>query len=165
MPASGAASLGAQMRQVRRCRVGERARGQGRAAGAQGQHRLSEAGAQNARTALGQAGVGFNGLFLSTGSAINWANGDVTITHGSTNFVTVAGGDFVMGAGLSTAAVDGLPYIPTSTSASTSAPTGRTGTGPMVYNTAQNRLWIYNGAWRSVLLASSAVRRAVWSRS
>jgi hypothetical protein len=113
----------------------------------------------NAALALGSGSLGWNGAFLSTGTAINWANGDVTLTHGSTNLVTLAGGDLAIGASaLSTSAVDGLIYIPSSTSSSTSAPigtpTGRTGTVPMVYATGSNRLWIYNGAWRSVVLSS-----------
>ena len=113
----------------------------------------------NGGMSLGVAGTAFSNMFLSTGAAINWANGDVTITHGSTNLVTLAGGDFAVGsAALSTSAVDGLLYIPSSTSGSTSAPigtpTGRTGTVPMVYATGSNRLWVYNGAWRSVSLSS-----------
>lgn len=59
---------------------------------------------------------------------------------------------------LSTAATDGLLHIPTSTSGSTSAPIGTpttyTGAAPMVYDTGSNRLWVYNGAWRSVALSS-----------
>ena len=61
-------------------------------------------------------------------------------------------------AALSTAATDGLLYVPTSTAASTAAPIGTptsyTGMVPLLYNTSQNRLWIYNGAWRSVALTT-----------
>lgn len=39
---------------------------------------------------LGSAAAGFDDLFLASGSVINWANGDVTITH-ATNTLTFAG--------------------------------------------------------------------------
>jgi len=60
---------------------------------------------------------------------------------------------------LSTAATDGFLYIPTSTAASTAAPTATptayTGMVPLLYNTAQNRLWINGGGtWRSVALST-----------
>jgi hypothetical protein len=108
---------------------------------------------------LGTTAIFWSGLFLASGAAVNFNNGDVTLTHGSTNLLTVAGGDFAVGAtALSTSAVDGLIYIPSSTSGSTLAPigtpTGRTGTVPMVYATGNNRLWVYNGAWRSTTLSS-----------
>jgi hypothetical protein len=77
------------------------------------------------------------------------------------NRLTISGLNVVApinGAALSTAATDGLLYIPTSTAASTAAPIGTptafTGSVPLLYNTAQNRLWIYNGAWRSVALTT-----------
>ena len=73
----------------------------------------------------------------------------------------IPGASVVIGyssAALSSAATDGLLYIPTSTSASTAAPIGtptaHNATVPLLYNTSQNRLWIYNGAWRSVALAT-----------
>lgn len=47
----------------------------------------------NAGSALGTTALGWNGLHLATGTAINWVNGDVTITH-SSNVLTVAGGTF-----------------------------------------------------------------------
>lgn len=55
---------------------------------------------------------------------------------------------------LSTAATDGFLYIPTSTLASTATgptatPSTYAGHVPMLYNTAQNRLWIFSGGnWR-----------------
>jgi len=49
--------------------------------------------ASNAGLALGATTLGFNGLHLSTGTAINWANGEMTITETSANLLTVAGGD------------------------------------------------------------------------
>jgi len=48
---------------------------------------------------------------------------------------------------------DGFNYIPAAVGAPTGVPTAKAGYVPMYYNTGNNRLYVYNGAWRSVLLA------------
>lgn len=48
------------------------------------------------------------------------------------------------GAALLTTATDGFTYIPTVASTAAGTPTGFTGTAPMIYDTGNNRLWIYN---------------------
>lgn len=45
--------------------------------------------------ALGASGTAFSDLFLASGAVINFAAGDVTLTHG-TNELTVGGGDFLI---------------------------------------------------------------------
>lgn len=54
---------------------------------------------------------------------------------------------------LGTTVTDGFLYIPTSAGAPTGVPTAQTGTVAMEYDTTNNRLYVYNGAWKSVVLA------------
>jgi hypothetical protein len=56
-------------------------------------------------------------------------------------------------AALATNATDGFLYIPTSAGAPTGTPTAYTGRVAMEYDTTNNKLYIYNGAWKSVALA------------
>jgi|SRR5581483_2391174 len=66
-----------------------------------------------------------------------------------------AAGSWVFGklAALTTTATDGFVYVPTSAGAPTGVPTGFTGKVAMEYDTTNNRLYVYNGAWKSVVLA------------
>jgi hypothetical protein len=64
-----------------------------------------------------------------------------------------AGGAVVGNAALSTSATDGFLYIPTCAGAPTGVPTTQTGTAATVYDTSNNKLYVYNGAWKSVTLA------------
>ena len=48
--------------------------------------------------ALGTTSLGFSDLHLATGGVINWANGEMTITEGDANTLTVAGGTFATAA-------------------------------------------------------------------
>ncbi len=52
----------------------------------------------NAGNALGTTALGWNGLNLSTGTAINFANGEVTLTETDANTLTLAGGSLSVGA-------------------------------------------------------------------
>lgn len=54
---------------------------------------------------------------------------------------------------LATNATDGFLYIPTSAGAPTGTPTTQTGTVALQYDTTNNNLYVYNGAWKKVLLA------------
>lgn len=64
-------------------------------------------------------------------------------------------GNIVLGAqsALATNATDGFTYIPTSAGTPTGVPTSYTGKVAMEYDTTNNKLYIYNGAWKSVTLA------------
>lgn len=63
-------------------------------------------------------------------------------------------GNVVIGTGaLSTSATDGFLYIPTSAGAPTGVPTTKTGMVALEYNTTNNNLYVYNGAWKKVALA------------
>lgn len=56
------------------------------------------------------------------------------------------------GSALSTTATDGFTYIPTSAGAPTGVPTAYTGTVAMEYDTTNDKLCVYNGAWKCVVL-------------
>jgi hypothetical protein len=65
-----------------------------------------------------------------------------------------ANGNVVIGTGaLSTGASNGFLYIPTCAGTPTGTPTSYTGRVPLVYDTSNNRLYVYNGSWKSVTLA------------
>jgi len=63
-------------------------------------------------------------------------------------------GNIVLGeqAALVTTATDGFVYIPTSAGVPTGTPTSFTGKVAMQYDTSNNKLYIYNGSWKSVTL-------------
>lgn len=78
----------------------------------------------------------------------NWAlglNGGIFI-NGVANTV-------LANASLATTAINGFLYIPTSAGIPTGVPTAFTGTVAMMYDTTGNKLYIYNGAWKSVGLS------------
>lgn len=57
-------------------------------------------------------------------------------------------------AALATSATDGFIYAPTVAGTPTGAPTGQTGTAPIVLDTTGSKLWAYiGGAWKSAALA------------
>jgi hypothetical protein len=56
-------------------------------------------------------------------------------------------------AALATNATNGFVYIPTQAGAPTGTPTSFAGKVAMTYDTTNNKLYIYNGAWKSVTLA------------
>jgi hypothetical protein len=60
-------------------------------------------------------------------------------------------GDVRMTTGISTSATDGFFRPPTCAGAPSGVPTG--GNGSLVYDTTNNKLYVYNGAWKSVTLA------------
>lgn len=67
--------------------------------------------------------------------------------------ITDNGNTVLSNAALATNATNGFVYIPTSAGAPTGTPTAYTGTVAMQYDTTNNKLYIYNGAWKSVTLA------------
>jgi hypothetical protein len=52
-----------------------------------------------------------------------------------------------------TTATEGFPYMPSVAGAPTGVPSAQTGYSPFVYDTTNNKLWVYNGAWRGTVLA------------
>ena len=55
-------------------------------------------------------------------------------------------------AALATTVTDGFFYIPTCAGAPTGVPTTKTGRIPMVYDSTNNKFYMYNGGWKSVTL-------------
>jgi hypothetical protein len=53
---------------------------------------------------------------------------------------------------LATTATSGHGYMPTCAGAPTGVPVARAGYVPFVYDTTNNKLWIYSGAWRGVVV-------------
>lgn len=111
-------------------------------------------------------------LFLSADSSNRLEGGIELITSGTASNrrlnincleqgvanrpVSVAnlGGGALLGeASLATNATSGFPYIPSCAGIPTGTPTVYTGMVPVVYDSTNNKFYVYNGAWKSVTLA------------
>lgn len=91
------------------------------------------------------------------------AAGDLLLRTGngaapSTKLGVTAAGNVVIGdpitpAALATSATNGFLYIPTCAGAPSGTPTAYTGHVAMVYDSTNNKLYVYNGAWKGITLA------------
>ncbi len=62
-------------------------------------------------------------------------------------------GNVVLGsAAIATNATDGFLYMVTCAGTPTGAPTGFTGRCAFVYDTSANKIWVYNGSWRGIVV-------------
>lgn len=78
-------------------------------------------------------------------------NGDLTTSDKLTVSLT---GNIVPGsAALGTTATDGFIYLQSCAGTPTGTPTSYTGRVACVYDTSNEKLYVYNGAWKSVTLA------------
>lgn len=68
-------------------------------------------------------------------------------------FVTGTGNVVVGSAAIATNATTGFLYMPSCAGTPTGTPVTYTGRTPMVYDTTNNKFYVYNGAWKSVTLA------------
>jgi hypothetical protein len=70
-------------------------------------------------------------------------------------FVITSTGNIICGvqSNLSTSATDGFLYIPKTAGAPTGVPTSVTGKVPMCYDSTNNKLYVYNGSWKSTTFA------------
>ncbi len=67
--------------------------------------------------------------------------------------ITKAGSVILADTVLATTATDGFTYVPTCAGIPTGVPTGQLGTAPVVYDTTDNKLYVYNGGWKSAAFA------------
>jgi len=81
--------------------------------------------------------------------------GTLSIKYGATAAQTVDSNlNVAIGtAAIATTATDGFLYIPTCAGAPTGTPTAKTGLAPMVYDSTNNKFWMYDGGWIGVALA------------
>jgi len=88
----------------------------------------------------------------TTPAAINGTSGTFSTTLTITGkFFVDANNNVAVGTGaLATTATNGFLYIPTTAGNPTGVPTAKTGLVAMVYDSTNDELFIYNGAWRSV---------------
>ena len=75
-------------------------------------------------------------------------------TSASTQLFKVTGKGSVVcnSAAIATNATDGFLYFPTCAGTPTGAPTANTGSAAMVYDTTANKIWVYNGSWRGIVV-------------
>lgn len=87
--------------------------------------------------------------------SINDANNATRgMEFGASSYLFSGSGSAVFGGGsIATTATDGFVYIRACAGTPTGVPTAQTGRVPMVFDTTNNKLWIYNGAWKGVVLA------------
>jgi hypothetical protein len=64
-------------------------------------------------------------------------------------------GSIVIGPGsaLAISATDGFLYIPACAGAPTGTPTANAGTVPIVFDTTNSKIWIFNGSWKGVAVS------------
>lgn len=87
-------------------------------------------------------------------SDINSASATWQLYMSGTAHSRIAGGSFIVGNGaLATNATDGFLYITTSAGAPSGTPTSWTGSAAFHFDSTNNRLYIYNGSWKSVAVA------------
>lgn len=83
----------------------------------------------------------------------NTDGGDFTYTL-SAGFGTGSYGDFIITPGVSTTTrKGGFLIMPVSNGTPTGTPTNASATvAPIVYDNSNNKLWVYNGSWRGIVL-------------
>jgi hypothetical protein len=68
--------------------------------------------------------------------------------------ISPAGGSTSIGQGaIATTATEGFVFIPTCAGAPTGVPSPVLNGKAMIYDTTNNKLWVYNGSWRGIVVA------------
>jgi Protein of unknown function (DUF2793) len=109
--------------------------------------------------------IGFSNSGNFYGAQIDGVNESQTANTGSLVFYTGVAGTLTQAmkidsssnvvvntAAIATTATNGFLYIPTCAGAPTGVPTTYTGRAPIVFDTTNNKLCIYNGTWKTVTL-------------
>jgi len=110
-------------------------------------------------TPSGSPGVvsdGSNMYFFGTGSGgsriyfrpSGYGAGSTQLSVDTSGLVYSSGGVVTNSAALATTATSGFLYIPTCAGPPTGTPAAQTGTAPMVYDSTNNNLYVYNGTWK-----------------
>lgn len=93
-----------------------------------------------------EAGTGGSVVFNTDGANARWT------VNVNGHLVASSSRNLYMGAG-STNMTNGFVYIPSAAGAPVGTPTANTGTIPLYYDSTNNRIYAYNGSWRSVVVA------------
>lgn len=108
-------------------------------------------------SALGASDKRVAQIAVVTDGATNSGKMNFAVYNGGTQQIVLmltASKNIVLGtAALATTATDGFLYIPTCAGAPTGTPTSFTGRVPIIYDTSNNKIYVYNGAWKSVTLS------------
>jgi hypothetical protein len=102
----------------------------------------------NLRVIQNTTGVSDKDMYIGYQSG---TGASVRLYSNATQVVYINNGNTVVGGAVTTTATDGFLYIPTVAGTKTGTPTAYSGTIPMVYDTLNHRLAVYDGAsWKSV---------------
>ena len=90
---------------------------------------------------------------MATQNAASWIDfytgANATTLTGTVRMTIDLLGNVIVGtAALATTATDGFLYIPTCAGVPTGVPSTKTGRCPMVYDTTNNKLYVYNSGWK-----------------
>lgn len=104
-------------------------------------------------TVMGLTDTGAGGLSISaTGIAFVYSSSASDLVLGTNNLerarLDSAGNIFLGKAALVTTATDGFPFISTCAGPPTGVPTGKTGMVPLIYDSTNHKLYIYDGGWK-----------------
>lgn len=75
------------------------------------------------------------------------------LNSGQTITATILGSVVLNSAAISTSATDGFLYIASCAGTPTGTPTTKTGRVPLVYDSSNNKFYVYNGSWKAVTLS------------
>jgi hypothetical protein len=113
-------------------------------------HISSSGNPGDVQLALTRTAAGTYGLSVGGSSELNFVSGGYA---GTVRMTLDANGNLIMGtAALATSATNGFLYMAGGAGAPTGAPTANTGRYPFYYDSTNNKIWVYNGSWRGVVV-------------